>query len=325
MDLSGVLVRQLNNFELISTAIGEKPYACKSLRVLNLSQNQLTKEHAKILAQDLETNKTIEVLDLSHNNFGVYGTILIAGALEKNTSVKKLNMFKNNFDVDGARAIGKLLKANSNIEWLDIGHNRIRQKGLEAIQEGLIKGKNLKLKSLGIRMNFINDDGLAAFFEKVVLTGAVSLKNLYLADNNFTEYKSKEVHKQLTDKKIGLFVDRFEKISYTSDSKMEKTLFVQLGSYQSLTANSIKNCNALATQLRSKKSGLVKPPVRVRFGRKIWNKKSQVNAYMFVEFEDLLSIANVTSLNSRGILLGAFKTNIAGSNTFVHIRRSQRK
>lgn len=81
----------------------------------------------------------------------------------------------------------------------------------------------------------------------------------------------------------------------------------------------------MANQLRSKKSGLFKPPVRVRFGRKIWNKKSQVNAYMFVEFEDILSIANVTSLNSRGILLGGYKTNLAGSNTFVHFRRSLRK
>lgn len=126
LDFTGIIARQTMNFELFSTAIGDKPYACKSLRVLNLSQNQLHKEHAKILAGDLETNKTLEVLDLSHNHFGVYGTILLAGALEKNTSLKKLNMFKNNFDVDGARAIGKMLKVNSNIEWLDIGHNRIR-------------------------------------------------------------------------------------------------------------------------------------------------------------------------------------------------------
>jgi len=48
---------------------------------------------------------------------------------------------------------------------LDIGHNRIRQKGLEAITQGILKAKDSKIKTLGIRMNFINDDGFTAFFE----------------------------------------------------------------------------------------------------------------------------------------------------------------
>jgi len=164
-DIGNINFRQcfkncLPDMELFATAIGNKPYACKNIRVLNLSMNNLTKEHAKLLAPELQDNKTIEVLDLSHNQFGVYGTTLIASALEKNTSVKTLNMFKNKFDVDGARAIGKLLKANQNIEWLDIGHNRIRQKGLEAIQQGLVTAKKSNLKTLAIRMNFINDDGI---------------------------------------------------------------------------------------------------------------------------------------------------------------------
>jgi len=64
--------------------------------------------------------------------------------------------------------------------------------------------------------------------------------------------------------------------------------------------------------------------VRVRFGKKIHNKKSQVNAYMFVEFEDILSIANVTSLNAKGRVMPGYKVKIAGSNTFVQIRRSKR-
>lgn len=81
-------------------------------------------------------------------------------------------------------------------------------------------------------MNFINDDGFVSFFEKVIMTGAAPIKNLYLADNNFTEFKSQEIHKQLVDKKMAIYVDRFEKISFTSDSKMEKTLFVQLGQFQ---------------------------------------------------------------------------------------------
>jgi len=107
---------------------------------------------------------------------------------------------------------------------------------------------------------------------------------------------------------------------------MEKTLYLNLGAYQTNTIASLKGCRQIGRHnIREKRTGLFKPPIRVRFGKKIWNKSSAVNAYMFVEFEDILSIANVTGLNARGKILHGFKSNIAGSNTFVQIRRSQRK
>ena len=77
----------------------------------------------------------------------------------KNKVLTGLNLFKNTIDVDGARAVRDLLKVNSKLEFLDIGHNRIRSKGLEAITEGIIGAKESKLTSLGLRLNFINDDG----------------------------------------------------------------------------------------------------------------------------------------------------------------------
>ena len=74
--------------------------------------------------------------------------------------MKYLSLFKNLIDVDGCRSVRELLKVNRNIEYLDLGHNRIRQKGLEAIAEGLNHTENCKLKTLGIRMNFLNDDAI---------------------------------------------------------------------------------------------------------------------------------------------------------------------
>jgi len=101
----------------------------------------------------------------------VYGATLISKSLQKNNTVKGLNLFKNTIDVDGARAVRDLLKVNKNIEFLDIGHNRIRQKGLEAIIEGITQAKESGLKTLGIRMNFINDDGFTTFFNEVIFSG----------------------------------------------------------------------------------------------------------------------------------------------------------
>lgn len=116
-------------------------------------------------------NKSIQFLDLSQNQLGVYGATLISKSLHKNTTLKGLNLFKNTIDVDGARALRDLLKVNKYIEFLDIGHNRIRQKGLEAIIEGITKAKETGLISLGIRMNFINDDGFTSFFNEVIFSG----------------------------------------------------------------------------------------------------------------------------------------------------------
>ena len=62
--------------------------------------------------------------------------------------------------MDGARAIKELLKINNSLEFLDLGHNRIREKGIKAITDGLVENKNSNLRHLGIRFNFINDDGL---------------------------------------------------------------------------------------------------------------------------------------------------------------------
>ena len=63
-------------------AIGANPISsCKNLKILNLSQNNITQLGANILAPALEENKTIEFLDLSQNHLGVYGATLISKAL----------------------------------------------------------------------------------------------------------------------------------------------------------------------------------------------------------------------------------------------------
>lgn len=155
--------------ELWSTAIGANPIApCSNLKILNLSKNLIKLDGAKILAGALKDNTSIEFLDLSSNELKVFGTYQIARALHHNKTLKGLNLFKNTLDVDGARAIRDLLEENSTIEFIDLGHNRIRSKGLEAIKEGILANPTCALHSLGVRMNFINDDGFDSFFNEVI-------------------------------------------------------------------------------------------------------------------------------------------------------------
>lgn len=39
-------------------------------------------------------------------------------------------------------------------------------------------------------MNFINDDGFTTFFNDVIFSGMSKLENLYITENNLSQYKA---------------------------------------------------------------------------------------------------------------------------------------
>jgi Ran GTPase-activating protein (RanGAP) involved in mRNA processing and transport len=215
--------------ELYSCAIGNNPISpCKNLKILNLSRNLVKLDGAKTLAAALKQNTSIEFLDLSSNQLKVFGMTQIAAALHGNTVLKGINLFKNTLDVDGARAIRGLLEKNSTLEFIDLGHNRIRSKGLEAIREGILANPKCNLHSLGLRMNFINDEGFDAFFNEVVFDNKVkrTLRNLYITENNLTLYKARKIYDELMDDEDSkLYVDAFEKMHLMKEEKLKKTLW----------------------------------------------------------------------------------------------------
>lgn len=129
-----------------------------------------------------------------------------------------------------------------------------------------------------------------------------------------------EINNKLKEKKSSIYVDKFEKMLYLDSQKQEKTLFVQIPNYHD--HNTIEH--HLCFTLRQKNSGLPVRPMRIKIAKKIHNKTSAKNAYMFVEFEDVSSITNVTKLNAKRIILAGAKAHLAGSNTFTQIRRSVR-
>lgn len=282
----------------------------------------LTKDGAKLLAPALEANKSIEFLDLSQNQLGVYGVTLVAKALQANQVLKGLNLFKNTLDVDGARALRELLKVNKSIEFLDIGHNRIRSKGLEAIREGILGGKDSKLQSLGIRMNFINDDGFTRFFDEVIFAGKSQIQNLYIQENNLSQYKALKLNQELKDLDSKLYVDAFEKMSYLQEERMKKTIW--FGPIESHYATAAMRADII-NQFCEDKAGLIKTPIRFRVGKKIQGKTNAKSIYMLVEFENESNIHRVNKMVYKRRLAFSRKCYLAGTNTFVAIRRSKRK
>ncbi len=110
---------------------------------------------------------------------GVSGTVAIAISLLKNNTLKTLNLYRNKVDVDGARSLRDLLKVNKSIEFLDVGHNRLREKGITAITEGICANAESAVRQLGIRYNFINDDGFNYLFENAFFKNKSKITHVY--------------------------------------------------------------------------------------------------------------------------------------------------
>jgi hypothetical protein len=109
----------------------------------------------------------------------------------KNDTLRHLNLYRNIIDVDGARSLGRLLKVNTSLEFLDVGHNRIRQTGLRAIVDGIVENPSSKLTQLGVRSNFINDDGFSYLFDRLVIPEnerKQQLRELFIKQNFLSEY-----------------------------------------------------------------------------------------------------------------------------------------
>ena len=121
------------------------------------------------------------MLDLSQCGLGVAGTVTVALALHNNKTLKHLNLYRNKVDVDGARALRELLKVNSTLEFLDVGYNRLREKGIKAITDGIVENPTSNIQHLGLRFNFIRDDGFGYLFDTAIYPeGKSQISHLYL-------------------------------------------------------------------------------------------------------------------------------------------------
>lgn len=213
--------------ELLSYSLHQNPFGRSQVRVLNLSRNTIMKEGAKILASALEENDSLEVLDLSQCKLGVSGTVSIALALQKNKALKHLNLYRNKVDVDGARALRELLKVNSTIEFLDVGHNRLREKGIKALTDGIIENPTSNVRHLGIRFNFIKDDGFSYLFDNAIFPeGKSKISHIYMMQNYLSEHFTLQLGAKMEQLGRRVFIDSFDKLQYLSQERLDRCIWI---------------------------------------------------------------------------------------------------
>jgi Ran GTPase-activating protein (RanGAP) involved in mRNA processing and transport len=289
-----------------------------SLKILNLAKNNLRKEGAQALATNLSQDKTIlEELDISRNYIGVAGAKALAKMLTVNKSLKVLNMFANAIDVDGARALKESLKVNNTLVKLDLGCNRLREKGVKEIAEGLNLNKDSAMKTLGLRLNFISDDGIIEFFNKAVLDQKCHLTHIYIKGNYYTEHNIIELQKKVQEKAIILHVDVFEKLKNLKQSKLERSIWIS-----PIWSNTQDSINKIKSFFEDhEKLGIV-IDIRLRTGPKIPGKPKE-NIYAIVEFAHSNSVLRALRAASkkRAVISGnKIKIYKAGSGVAVNVK-----
>ena len=309
------------DMELFAWAVGQNPIGACQLQVLNLSKNLLDKDGCKTLSAALAWNKSLIHIDLSKCKMGVSGAKVLAGALKENNTLQSINLYRNIIDVDGARALGETLKVNKTLKFIDIGHNRIRITGLKAIVDGIVANPDSKIKKLGIRANFINDDGFSELFEKLVYPaqGKHSLSHIFMEQNFLTEHKKISLHEEVQKKKANIYVDEFESVLLLEKELLDRSIWLAPLPKQCLnTEHAI-----LKFFSESKECGLI-TDVRIRVGKKIPGRTKE-NCFAIVEYFHENSVPRSLKLASkRCVNFGSVSQRLfkAGTRTVV-IKPSQ--
>jgi len=173
-----------------------RPLADKRIRFLNLSENFLTYEGAKIISDFLKNNKTLQILNLSRNaqcQFKTEGVKFILQSLIKNKNIELIdfsfmnltgcgeyigNFISNNKSIENIILKNVLLnyndfknifiplKKNETVKEIDISMNDMGgDKSLECIA-GAIK-ENKSLECLKMDQININNDNYNIIFEAI--------------------------------------------------------------------------------------------------------------------------------------------------------------
>jgi len=308
--------------ELFAFAIGQNPVGACKIQNLNLSKNLLDKEGCKLFNAALAHNKSIVHLDLSKCKMGVSGIKNLCEALKTNSTLQSLNLYRNIVDVDGARSLGEALKHNKTLSFLDIGHNRIRITGLKAVIDGITANPDSKLTKLGIRANFINDEGFSELFERLILAqGKHQLTHVFIEQNFLTEYHKIALHKEVQSKGIKVYVDEFESIELLDKDLLDKSIW--LSPLPKTQLNSETQILKFFSQ--QKECGLIMD-VRIRVGRKVPGRTKE-NCFAIVEYAHENSVPRSLKLASkRCVNFGSIGQRLfkAGTRTVV-IKPSQRR
>uniref|UniRef100_A0A2K5DXY4 Leucine rich repeat containing 74A n=1 Tax=Aotus nancymaae TaxID=37293 RepID=A0A2K5DXY4_AOTNA len=164
------------------------------LQEMNISNNQLGLEGARIISDFLETNtSSIWNLELSGNDFKEESAALLCQVLSSNYRIKKLDLSHNQFSDVGGEHLGQMLATNVGLTSLDLSWNHFHTRGAVALCNGL-RG-NVTLTKLDLSMNGLGNEGALALGEVLRLNSC--LVHLDVSGNDISNEGASKISKGL--------------------------------------------------------------------------------------------------------------------------------
>ena len=107
---------QPHHYDLISAAVAKTT----TLETLRLNRVGMAQPCAVKLSTGLQTNSSLKMVDLSSNNIEDVGAAALADSLKNNTSIEHLRLWDNKLIGEaGFNALADMLEANNHIQKLD--------------------------------------------------------------------------------------------------------------------------------------------------------------------------------------------------------------
>ena len=137
------------------------------LEELNVSNNNLSDDGAKVLSEGLTKTKSLRVLYINNNNIDSQGIVSIAYALSLNTSLAVLNMTNNIIRQDGAAAIAEAIMKNKTLEELLLwGSRTLNEESAILLLEKLYNG-NSSITKLGFPKKLASNNCIKNYIESI--------------------------------------------------------------------------------------------------------------------------------------------------------------
>ena len=191
--IADILCRNIQIQEVDMSGTGLQSTGCSAicralqkvstLTKLLISNNNITDEAAKHIADCLSSNVQIEELDLSNNKFEAAGIVKITYAIGTFTNFKVLKLANCNIKDIAAELTAGILCQNVQLQELDLSGNNLQATGCSVICRALqLKGVSKLLKFM-LSNNNISDE--AARDIAIVLSHNIQLKDFCINGNCF--------------------------------------------------------------------------------------------------------------------------------------------
>ena len=174
------------DFTCLGYVISNSSSPLESLSVAGISTGDGTaKLHACV--DVLKQCGQLKVLDVKNNELGNEGAKILGDVLRQCNNLSELFLCSNRIGNKGARGLGDGLKQCSNLSELSLNDNKIGDKGAEGLGYGLSQCSNLSVISL--TSNIIGDEGAKGLGDG--LKQCSNLSELFLTNNKIGDEGAK--------------------------------------------------------------------------------------------------------------------------------------